>query len=1508
MFERHAAIMLLIEPQTGAILDANQAAVIFYGYSKAELCEMLIQEINMLPPEQVAAERQKAFSEERNYFVFPHRLAGGEERIVEVRSSPVDWMGKQVFFSIIHDITDNKRTEKALRESEAMLQKVQEVAHMGSWEIDLNTKTVVASDEAHRIYGISQGSMTLDYVQSVPLPEFRPILDASLTTLFTEGKRYDVEFKIKRRSDGEIRDIHSIAEYNASSRTIIGSVQDITERKRGEEALKKSEIWFKSLFENASDGIFYFSIENELVEVNHAFARMHGYSVEEMRKMKLSDFDTPENTSQFPERMRRIMNGEACKFEAEHFHKDGHTFPLEVTTSMISVGDKKYVLAFHREITERKLAEEALRASEALYRQAIEVAGAVPYLQSYTGRDLELHYDFIGEGIRKITGYGPEEFNGDLWDSLTQERSVLENLAGYSFDEAIERVRSGISPVWKCEHHIRARDGNMHWVFESAVELRDENGVSHGSIGTFQDITERKQAEAALRESEALYQKAIEVANAVPYHQAYHVNSKAVDYDFIGEGIRQITGYGPEEFDEDKWDSLIQESVLLDDLAGYSWLEAIERVRSGVSPVWRCNHRIRARDGSMHWVFEAAVELRDENGVSHGSIGMFQDITERKQAEEALATSETKLRALVEQVPAIVYTESAETREALYISPQVEKLTGYTPAEWIHDQNLWKKIVHPEDLAAVVAEDERTAVTHEPFHVEYSILTRDGRTLWINDESVLVQDQKGTPLFWQGLMHDITERKQVEEALLQRNHQLEVLSRASQRINAVLEIPVILRQLVAAALELTGAADGTAGEVLGDKMVFKEYNMAGELMSIDYQFVSGYGVPGWVMQTRAPYVSNDAERDPHVIPEIQKRLGFRNLADVPILNRRSELLGCFEIHNKPGGFDDTDVLMLQGLAAGAGIAWENAAMLIERKLAEEALATSEAKLRALVEQVPAIVYTESAETRETLYISPQVEKLTGYTSAEWIKERYLWKKMVHPDDLAAVVAEDERTAVTHEPFHVEYRFLTRDGRMLWINDESVFIKNQDGTPLFWQGVMHDITERKQAEEALRESEERFRTLYDNATIGLYRTTPDGHILMSNPVGIRMLGFDSFDEIAKRDLENVGFGPEYLRKEFREKLESEGVVIGLESKWIKKDGSEIFVRENAKVFRDENGEALYYDGSFEDITERKRTEDQLRKLSRAVEQNPASIVITDLLGNIEYVNPRFSQVTGYSFEESLGQNPRILKSGNTTQEEYKIMWDTILTGNVWQGEFLNKTKNGETYWEFATITPVFGEDGKITNFLALKENITERKQAEENLERANLDLRLAYDATIEGWSRAMDLRDHETEGHTLRVTDLTMKLARAMRISESQLTAIRRGALLHDIGKMGVPDAILLKEGDLTDEEWALMRRHPQLAYDMLAPIAYLNDAIDIPYCHHEKWDGTGYPQGLKGDHIPLIARIFAVVDVWDALTNDRTYRSKWSKQETVQYIKEQSGRHFDPQVVDVFLKNISIDS
>jgi PAS domain S-box-containing protein/putative nucleotidyltransferase with HDIG domain len=190
----------------------------------------------------------------------------------------------------------------------------------------------------------------------------------------------------------------------------------------------------------------------------------------------------------------------------------------------------------------------------------------------------------------------------------------------------------------------------------------------------------------------------------------------------------------------------------------------------------------------------------------------------------------------------------------------------------------------------------------------------------------------------------------------------------------------------------------------------------------------------------------------------------------------------------------------------------------------------------------------------------------------------------------------------------------------------------------------------------------------------------------------------------------------------------------------------------------------------------------------------------------------------------------------------------------------------------------------------------------DLQRSNLDLALAYDATIEGWSSALDMRDKETEGHSQRVTEMTVRIAQAMGISEVDLVHVRRGALLHDIGKMGIPDSILNKHDKLTHEEHEIMQKHPLFAFEMLSQIGFLRPAMDIPYCHHEKWDGTGYPRGLKGKQIPLAARIFAVVDVWDALCSNRPYRPAWSKEKARAHINQEAGVHFDPKVVAIFLK------
>jgi HD-GYP domain-containing protein (c-di-GMP phosphodiesterase class II) len=182
-----------------------------------------------------------------------------------------------------------------------------------------------------------------------------------------------------------------------------------------------------------------------------------------------------------------------------------------------------------------------------------------------------------------------------------------------------------------------------------------------------------------------------------------------------------------------------------------------------------------------------------------------------------------------------------------------------------------------------------------------------------------------------------------------------------------------------------------------------------------------------------------------------------------------------------------------------------------------------------------------------------------------------------------------------------------------------------------------------------------------------------------------------------------------------------------------------------------------------------------------------------------------------------------------------------------------------------------------------------------------ELRVAYDEIIGGWARAMDMRDQQSEGHTQRVAALTVRAGRAMGMPEDALVHVHRGALLHDIGTILIPDGVLLKRGPLTDDEWEMVRRHPEYAHTLLSPITHLRLAIDIPYCHHEKWDGTGYPRQLKGDEIPLPARIFSIVDVWDALCSERPHRPAWTRDEAREYVTDHVGRDFDPESAEVFL-------
>lgn len=291
--------------------------------------------------------------------------------------------------------------------------------------------------------------------------------------------------------------------------------------------------------------------------------------------------------------------------------------------------------------------------------------------------------------------------------------------------------------------------------------------------------------------------------------------------------------------------------------------------------------------------------------------------------------------------------------------------------------------------------------------------------------------------------------------------------------------------------------------------------------------------------------------------------------------------------------------------------------------------------------------------------------------------------------------------------------------------------------------------------------------------------------------------------------------------------------------------------------------------------------------------------------VEHLHPRLEK--GYA--ERVARERRIIRIGDLTREQGDQSSNTRLEGEYFVsycGVPLLAKGEVKGVLEVFHRTPL-AFDAEWLDFiaaLAAQAAIAiDNSTLFENLQRSNRELTQAYDATIAGWSRALDLRDHATEGHSQRVAEMTVRLARLFGMSEAELIQVRWGALLHDIGKMGVPDAILRNPETLTEAEWLIMKHHPVLAYELLAPIHYLRTAIDIPYAHHERWDGSGYPRGLKGEQIPLAARIFAVIDVWDALRSERSYRTPWPVDRVRAHLATLAGTHFDPQVIKVGLES-----
>lgn len=462
-------------------------------------------------------------------------------------------------------------------------------------------------------------------------------------------------------------------------------------------------------------------------------------------------------------------------------------------------------------------------------------------------------------------------------------------------------------------------------------------------------------------------------------------------------------------------------------------------------------------------------------------------------------------------------------------------------------------------------------------------------------------------------------------------------------------------------------------------------------------------------------------------------------------------------------------------------------------------------------------------------------------------------------------------------------------------------------------LITNMSLRRRAEKELQVSEENYRKLYESMNQGVLQQDAEERLISANPAAERILGVSLRNRIGEPLGDDLPFleegesQPSFHNNPMQEALRTGSVVSRLVGIPIPRENRKHWVIVNAAPqFQPGDQQPYNVYTTLMDVTELLEAEDALRqseeRYRNLVESINDWVVELDTRGNYIYVGPQVHTILGRTPPEVLGKNftafmphREALRVGRIFREhlEKKEPFLTL--------EITCMHRDGHPVILETNGIPFFDEDGQLQGFRGINRDITARRQADELLKQANWNLSRAYEATLEGWSRALELRELETAGHSQRVVSMTLQLARKLGVPEGDLPHIRRGALLHDIGKMGIPDKILQKPGPLTEEEWVIMRMHPVYAHALLSPIPFLRQALDIPYCHHERWDGNGYPRGLRGWEIPLAARIFSVVDAWDALTSARPYRPAWKDKKAQELLLEESGNRYDPVVVEAFL-------
>jgi len=950
------------------------------------------------------------------------------------------------------------------------------------------------------------------------------------------------------------------------------------------------------------------------------------------------------------------------------------------------------------------------------------------------------------------------------------------------------------------------------------------------------DKTEHKKAEEDLRASE---QKFRTLANNIPSVIYQCLNDEKYTVLYVNDAIEDLTGYSRGDF--------MDGAVTFFDLYHPDDLPIVTASFKGQ---FRIIYRIYHKSGELRWVDEWGTGIEEENGEVKLIEGVLIDITEQKKMEIALRDSEEQYRSLFDRMLDGFYRSTHEGR-FVDVNSAMVKMFGFSSREEMLNVDIKNELYFaPEERGSHILDTGQEEID------VYRMKRKDGSEIWVEDHGYYVHDEVGNIIYHEGILRDITERRQIEDILRHRLAELEALYKVSTSLRSAQSFNDALPILLDRTLDALGT---NAGAIL---LYNRESNKLIPAISRGWfehlhamSVGVDAGVAGRVFKTGEPYHSTEFIKD---IKDMHSKIGGIPKgwggACVPI-QAGDEAVGVLFISLRlPHVIAPEQMKLLHSLSEIAG------ATLHRTRLFDET--SSRAREFAFLYEMSNRL-SEAGELNDMLQtISDAAKKLLNSGSSGM----YL---------LDASTNELVMTVESNSPIKKGVRLNMGEGvagrvgqlrQPLRIDDytqwegrstkyEGMPIRAVLEVPMLYSGELIGVLSVDENEDSDRKYTEA-----DEHLLSLFATQAAGAIHSTR-----------------------------LRQEALHRLENLQTLHTID----KAIASSLDVRITLNLLL--NLVVTQLDVDAADVLLYHHHEQRLRYSAgegfrtRVVEST--NIQLNDMFAGRAVLERRTFKVVD---REDLVENKPFYRFWVEEKFINYICVPLVVKGEV-KGvlEIYSRSELPQDH-EWAEFLETLAGQAAIT---------IDNAQLFENVQQANMELGVAYEATIEGWSHALDLRDKETEGHTQRVTDLTLILAETMGIKDNELQHIRRGALLHDIGKMGISDSILLKEEKLTPEEWKIMHTHPELALKMLQPIAYLKPSLDIPYCHHEKWDGSGYPRGLKGEIIPLSARIFAVADVWDALTSKRPYRKNaWTKTQALEYIKNESGKHFDPQIVDIFLR------